>query len=372
MAASAAAIPHKVRGVINSSEPLPISKEELTAAWFTNTLGKPVKEATIVEFIRGTASKILAELTFEDCVDGPARVCVKGGFDPALLASLPFMFALYRREAQFYYDIGPKINIPLPPTMYCGTDTVNGQGIVVMADLKARGYTFGNPLETWPVHRVQAGVEQLASLHASTWGSTVEDFPWASETGSIRDAILDLMVPEQWDSRFSGDARPPVPDYLVDRERMIAAVKTLWKSRDSKLNCLNHGDAHIANTFISPTGEPGFLDWQVIHVGSAMHDVPYFIIGSLSVEDRRKHEEELLQHYLDALHRAGAPKFRKEEIWDEYRKHAFHGFVWSLAGPMMQPREFVDAMTERYCTAIVDHQSLELVEGLEKYRSLCT
>lgn len=235
-----------------------------------------------------------------------------------------------------------------------------------MADLKARGYTFGNPLEAWLVYRVQAGVEQLANLHASTWSSTVGDFPWAGETDSIRDAILDLMAPEQWDAQFAGDAKPPVPDYMMNRERMIAAGKTHWRLRDSKLNYLLHGDAHIANTFISPTGEPGFLDWQAIHVRSAMHDVSYFITSSLTVEDHRKHEKELLQNYLSVLHRAGAPKFQMEEVWGEYRRHVLYGFVWSHAGPMMQPREFVDAMTERYRTAIVGHESLELVEGLEK------
>ncbi|KAK7414279.1 hypothetical protein QQX98_006876 [Neonectria punicea] len=366
MAASTTGISQEVRGVMKSSEALPLIPEELTAAWFTKILGKPVKNATVVEIIHGTASKILVELAFEDSSDGTITVCVKGGFNPALLASLPFMFSIYRLEAEFYYHLGPTINVRLPPTLYCGTDTVNGQGIVVMADLKARGYTFGNALEAWPVDRVQVAVEQLANLHAKTWGSKPEDFPWAGKTVSLREAVMGLVTPEQWSSRFDGDARPPVPDFMGDRERMTATFKALWKPSNSTLNCLVHGDAHIGNTFISSTGEPGFLDWQVIHSGSAMHDVPYFIIGSLSIEDRRKHEKELVQHYLDVLHRAGAPQFQREEIWDEYRKHAFHGFAWALAGPMMQPREIVDVMTERHCAAIVDHKSVELLEGLEE------
>ncbi|KAF4974287.1 hypothetical protein FZEAL_8791 [Fusarium zealandicum] len=366
MAASTTGISHQVRGMMKSSDPLPLSTEELTAAWFSKVLGKTVGDAKIVEVIHGTASKIRVELTFEDSADAPTKVCVKGGFNPALLASLPFMFSVYRLEAEFYYYIGPTVNVPLPQTVYCGTDTVNGQGIVVMADLKADGYTFGNPLEAWPASRVQAGVEQLAILHAKTWDSKPEDFPWASKTVSLREAIVGLVSPEEWDKRFAGDARPPVPEHIVDRERVTATFKALWKLSNSTLNCLVHGDAHIGNTFISPAGLPGFLDWQVIHVSSAMHDVAYFIIGSLSIEDRRKHEKRLVQHYLDALHQAGAPKFEIEEIWNEYRMHAFHGIAWALAGPMMQSREVVDVMTERHCAAIVDHKSIELLEGLDK------
>lgn len=40
------------------------------------------------------------------------------------------------------------------------------------------------------------------------------------------------------------------------------------------------------------------------------------------------------------------------------------GFAWALAGPMMQPKEIVDAISERHCTAILDHGTLELLESL--------
>ncbi|KAF5715044.1 aminoglycoside phosphotransferase [Fusarium mundagurra] len=354
---------------MKSSDSLPLTVEELTASWFTKILGKPVKDAAIVKEIHGTASKILMKLTFDNSAENdntPTRVCVKGGFSPALVASLPFMFAVYRLEAEFYYYLAPQIAIPLPPLIYAGTDTVKGQGIVILADLEATGYTFGNPLEPWSVNRVKASVQQLAVLHASTWGNTGEEhIPSLGETVSLRDAIIGLLTPEEWNKRFAPGTRPPVPEHMEDRERITAVFKALWSS-NTKLNCLVHGDAHIGNTFISPLGEPGFLDWQVIHAGSAMHDVAYFIIGSLSIEDRRNHEKELLQAWLDALYRSNGPEFQLEEVWGEYQRQTFHGFAWALAGPMMQSREIVDAMTERHCAAIEDHKSIELLERMEK------
>lgn len=95
-----------------------------------------------------------------------------------------------------------------------------------------------------------------------------------SETVSIGDAVVGLLAPEEWDKRFAPGARPLVPKLMEDRERMTAASKALWAS-DSKMKCIVHGDAHIGNTFISPTGEPGFLDWQASHAASALHDVAY-------------------------------------------------------------------------------------------------
>ncbi|KAI1015308.1 hypothetical protein LB504_011102 [Fusarium proliferatum] len=335
----------KVNGVIRSNEALPLTVNELTKHWFTKILDKRVQDIEVIKTVHGTASKILIELTLENGADNRAsNICVKGGFNPDIREYLPFLYAIYRLEAEFYYYLAPRLKIPLPPVLYAGTDTINGQGIVVMADLKAQGYAFGNPLETWPVERARLSIEQLATLHASTWGDT------------------GLLAPEEWDKRFAPDARPPVPRFMEDRERMTATFEALWES-DSKMKCLIHGDAHIGNTFISPAGEPGFLDWQVIHSASALHDVAYFIGGSLSIQDRRAHEKDLLQSYLSALKHAGGPQLEIEDVWEEYRRQTFHGFAWALAGPLMQSREIVDAMVERHCAAIVDHKSIELLEG---------
>ncbi|KAF4502585.1 aminoglycoside phosphotransferase [Fusarium agapanthi] len=355
----------KVNGDIRSIEPLPLAVNELTKHWFTQILRKPVQDVEVVETIHGKASKIYIKLTFENgAPDSANNVCVKGGFNPDIRESLPFLYALYRREAEFYYYLAPKLKILLPPVSYAGTDTVNGQGIVVMTDLKAQGYTFSDPLDTWPVERARMSVKQLATLHASTWGDIGEAIPSASETVSIRDAIMCLLAPKEWDKRFALDARPPVPEFMEDRERMTATFKALWDS-ESKMKCIVRGDAHIGNTVIYCAGEPGFLDWRVIHAASSLHDVAYSIGGSLSIQDRHNHEKDLLQSYLIALKHAGGPELEIEDVWEEYRRQTFHSFAWALAGPLMQSREIVDAIVERHSAAIVYHKSIELLEGKE-------
>lgn len=45
------------------------------------------------------------------------------------------------------------------------------------------------------------------------------------------------------------------------------------------------------------------------------------------------------------------------------------GFAWALAGPMMQPKEVVDAISQRHCAAIMDHHTLELLESLAGVQS---
>ncbi|KAH8655414.1 kinase-like domain-containing protein [Xylariales sp. PMI_506] len=357
----------------HSKEALPVTPEQVSKEWLSFALGSKTKDAVVVQEIMGTAGKILFKLTYEDN-DGsaPTEICLKGGFNPALVQAHPTINDTYRREAEFFYYIAPLVQMRLPKPWYCGSDVVTGQGLVIMDDLAAQGCTFGVASETWTVERVQAGVEQLAILHALTWNATEAQYPWIYQKNALganplQGMIVSLMSAPAWESRFAEGEQPPVPESMTDRKRMLAAWKTLWRTVDPRFTCVVHGDCHVGNTFITPTGEPSFIDWQVAHVNSAFHDIGYFISGSLTVEDRRKSETALLDHYLKTLADLGGPKLERAEIWDEYRKQLLHGFAWALTDPRMQPKDIIFSMSERHATAIVDHGSLELLELSPEY-----
>ncbi|OCK81560.1 hypothetical protein K432DRAFT_350766 [Lepidopterella palustris CBS 459.81] len=360
---------------LDSTIPLPLNVDEITQQWLENALGVRLERAHIVQVMPGTATKIFVDITYHPAEPiaaqtgaGPRRVCIKGGFDP-LLRELG-MNSAYRREAEFFAHIAPalqKRNVRLPGSLYCGTDVVEGQGIVILEDLIAANCTFGQCLEPWLAPRAAVALEQLAGLHAMTWGARPVEYPWLSEVPIIEEVLKSMFSPEYWDSQFYTENCPlGVPDHMLDRERMYDAFKTLWRTENPDLTCIVHGDCHVGNTFLSPPPAqlPGFLDFQAPQIGSAMHDVAYFLGGALTVEDRRTHERELLKHYLDKLHEAGGPRLGVEDVWMDYRKHHLHGFVWVLTGPRMQAKTKVDAMTERHVAAILDHESIELLEGI--------
>lgn len=313
---------------LESAEPLPVAVEEITPGWLSKILGVSIDALRIHEIIHGSGTNVLIEVTYSKS-NGPSkrppptRLCVKGGFNPQLLEMLPSLFAVYRLEAQFYHHIAPLIpGLRLIPTHWCGTDPpatgARGQGIVVMQDIKAAGYAFGDPLRTWPVARVRAGLVQLAKLHAHTWGAREADFPGVPREFGLREVITGMMSPENWELRFADPAvRPPIPEVLwADRDRVVRGMQALWANADRRMVCLVHGDTQIGNTFVDADGQPGFLDWQCVHVNSGVHDVTYFMTGALTIRERRAHERELFGFYLNELHKAGAPKFEVEEVWD--------------------------------------------------------
>ncbi|KAI1390064.1 kinase-like domain-containing protein [Hypoxylon trugodes] len=375
MASAPYPAPPGARGVLGSSEPLPLIPQEITTEWCTKVLGHKVKTIAITKEIHATASKLLADIVYEDGTDtsdAPTKICIKGGFNPALTSLYPALFAAYRREAEFYFYLAPIVDLNLPQVWYNSTDTVSGQGIIVMSDLIAQGCEFGEPLKPWPVERVRVGVEELAKLHAKTWGAPEDKFPWLAGdkvTGGnpLQGMIISLLSPEAWEIRFKKSPAPPLPEVIADRERMLRAFKTMWATANPKLRAIQHGDSHVGNTFIAPDGRPGFIDWQAPFAGVNLQDVAYFVIGALTIEERRKHEADLLGHYLRALHVYGGPKFEKEDVWHDYRKHALHGLAWSLTAPGMQPDENIFVMTERHAAAVEDHKTFELLESLPEY-----
>ncbi len=131
-----------------------------------------------------------------------------------------------------------------------------------------------------------------------------------------------------------------------------------------------HGDLHIGNVYLT-RGEAqiGFLDWSAFHFGSCFHDVAYHMTAMMSVDDRRRHEMEILDHYLDALHRKGGPRFDRygdPEVLVEYRRSFMTNAVWLVVPDGLQSKERVAVLCARAVAAFEDHGVIDLILGQSK------
>jgi aminoglycoside/choline kinase family phosphotransferase len=96
-----------------------------------------------------------------------------------------------------------------------------------------------------------------------------------------------------------------VPKAFHDTKRVLAGLKAMWAMVDDGPQTFCHGDPHQGNLFFEADGTPGYLDFQAYVHGSSLHDINYLVVGALSVEDRQKHDRDLLKFYLSELHRLG-------------------------------------------------------------------
>lgn len=81
----------KTAGPVYSN--LPVVPEDVDVTWLTNVLGHQVKTVEITKVVHGTASKVFAKVVYNDehasATSKATFLCIKGGFDPNIIAQYP-------------------------------------------------------------------------------------------------------------------------------------------------------------------------------------------------------------------------------------------------------------------------------------------
>lgn len=348
---------------------VPLEIDQLDLRWLGHVLrGKDIRQVVNIEcekVIWGTATKVLMRLD----VEAPAgatrslRICVKGPFDATLRQyyDLGIMFVL---EAAFYRDVAPLLDVRLPLCHHAAED--GAYGIVILEDMVAAGCTFASPERAATPEQASSVLEVMAGVHRGTSGWKEGRFPWL-RLGSVSGRV-GIMAMGEGDRFQDLCARPEVASALLDgyrdKNRVMSALRKLWDKDDARSDLvLGHGDAHFGQVYFDAQGKAGLLDWQSIGMMPMMKDVAYFLGGALTVEDRRRHERELLAGYLNAVARNGGPVVDLEAAWQDYCAQMLQGIVWALVTEKMQSSEIIAAFNERYGAAMSDLGALERAEA---------
>ena len=215
--------------------------------------------------------------------------------------------------------------------------------------------------------QVANGLRALARLHSAYWNLDTRTHPklgwmqtWKGgpgwEVGLRRRAPVGL--------ERGGDTLPPEVRKLSG-DQVVDHWARYMRALSRGPLTMTHGDAHIGNTYVLPSNDVGFLDWQVVRRGAWHHDVGCFLQGALAIEDRRAHEAELMEIYREALSVPDRPS--KEQIWLGYRASAAHGLtVWlsTLGVDGYQPRDISLALAQRFASAFAELDTLSALRTM--------
>lgn len=333
---------------------------DVTPEWATAAIGRRVPDAVVGEVEieplgEGTNRRALVRLSYARG-RGPESLFVKasGRLGPRL--ALLALGAL-RAEARL---AASGVELPLEHPCFYSSGWRADRAVVVTEDLTASG---GQPnVATSPLtpDQVAVGLSELAQLHAAFWGRPLESAlsflePWR---------LGRRWAPVSWASlrfglhKLAGTGRldelvPPGVD-AAQLERRFR--ESALRAREGAQTVL-HGDPHPGNTYALRSGGIGFYDWQLVRIGNWSHDVAYFVIGSLAVEQRRLAEEDLLAGYLEDLDRLGVNAPRMEEAWASYSAAPAFGYAtWlhTFSAGLFQPRDVCLATLERFAAAYCD------------------
>lgn len=359
---------------------LPLAVDEVDAAWLSRAFGRShpgimVSEAHVTEVMPGASTKIWMTIAYDPAGEQaglPQSIVLKGGFE-AHSRSMAYM---HENEARYYDEIQPLTEINTPLCLFAGTDRQAGQSIVVLEDLRPLSPIFCHATRPLDYGQCAAFLDGIARYQAQWWNSPdLEDggrFDWILpqlrhlSQGGYRSRVLqpELWTKEVWDKFLALPRCAAIPRALHDHGRLQQALLALGERQAAMPVTLCHGDTHLGNLYIEKDGRPGFLDAQMRRAPWPM-DVAYHIVAALDIEDRRRWERSLLNHYLSALRRHGvadAPGF--EEAWLSYRCEILYGlFVWSLNANEFQSETVNTAVNARFGAAATDHGSLTLLLG---------
>jgi len=335
---------------------------DLDPSWMTAALarrfpGAVVSGVRVGDVDHGTNSRARVALELA-AGDGPASVFVKGPGRATHRLALLALGAL-ATEARLA-DSGAVLPLPHPAFFGGGVDWRRAACVVVTEDVVEAGATCHDPRTPLSVEAVRSGLRGLAVLHGSTWERPVPPglgHLRAWRLGPVLGAVsvaslargLGRLAAAGHGTLHPRDGGGAVP--LARQFRRSAAIAA------SGPRSVLHGDPHPGNTYATSDGTTGFFDWQLARLGNWSHDVGYFLVGSLGVEDRRRHERTLLAEYLEALAAAGARAPSFASAWERYRgTPAFGLATWlhTLSFGTLQDLDVCLATIGRFAAAYRD------------------
>lgn len=353
--------------------PLPVTTEAITAEWLSTALrqkapGVTCNKVEIVDFIRGTSTKIRLRLDMDDAgkkAGIPELVILKGGFEPHSRG----LCYMHEREVRGFRDVMSQIPLPSPTCYFADYDADSQQGIVIMEDLVATGATFCHALKPQSFEQVAKRLTVLAQFHAATWDSP--ELKPGGQWGDLVDFLEtvdnffnDKTSPENW-QRFLDKPRGVATSGLFqDRDWMLEAWEKLKYMTRQTQHCVLHGDIHLGNLYEAKDGTPGFFDTLASH-GPGMLEVSYHISAAVDIANRARWERALVQHYLDELTRNGAtPPSFDEAMYQYALAHVYSHFIWMTTESEYQTELVNTANVARVCAAMLDHDTYGLLKGM--------
>jgi aminoglycoside/choline kinase family phosphotransferase len=272
----------------------------------------------------------------------------------------------YKAEIGFYRELVDRLAVRTPA---CHGTAMNEDGsvfVLLMEDMSPaeQGDQFAGAT---PAVALDA-VRNLAGLHGPLWcDPTLAQHDFFNFTGAETQSFLgELMVSatEVFLERYAG--RVSEEDGVVLRDA-AALMGPLLQARADRFSVV-HGDYRMDNLLVHPDGTVTAVDWQSVSIGLPGRDLAYFCSTSLTVEDRRAREDELVRAYHEALLGYGVEDHPLEECFDDYRFAMVSVPLFLVLGaaygtPTERGDDMFVTLAERFCTAIRDHGSNELVRA---------
>jgi aminoglycoside phosphotransferase (APT) family kinase protein len=352
--------------------PYAVTAEWLTAVLCNKTPGAVVTQVEVKLASAGTHERHQLKVSYNEqgrLAGLPASIFTKSL--PSIVTRMIGGFnGTARAEGNFYMQIRPQLRIEAPLCYHSAYDRNTFAAIHLLEDMVAtKSATFCN--HKTDVARAMADdmIDLLASLHGHFYGdpTLAERYRWLAGYPRWFTIGAEKMSTEYYTQKaFDVAARVIPASILARRADVWPATMRALALHDSEPQGLLHSDVHIGNWYRTSDGQMGLCDWQCLSRGHWSRDFSYAVTASLTSDNRRKWERELLARYIERFAEKTGVKPDFDVSFRRYRQQIVHALaMWTITLrhspllPNMQPEDTTITMIERMTTAMADLDALD-------------
>ena len=278
-------------------------------------------------------------------------------------------FRFYEREGRFYEQIGGKVELRTPRCYWNHLDPATDTFGLLLEDLSER--VMISQIAGLGAERAGQALRELAKLHAEWWASPALDgLEWMPRLDDPVNLAAGQQYRDAWPLFVErvGDAVPAEAMALGERIKEQYESLILAGIAEAPLTVC-HGDFRADNLMFDDTPDVddaiAVLDWQISFRGPAVTDVTYLLCQSMTVDERRAAEADLVRTWYDGLLAGGVPEasYPFDLAWQHHQRGTLGATVYPVvAMGSMDPanergRELVASMAARAFAAVVDHDA---------------
>jgi len=344
---------------------------DLTPEWLTAALragGRAVTIASVRHEQVGTGQMAACYRLHLEAAPGegdglPASIVAK--VPPAGVDLGPVAAGAYRNEVAFYAELAPTVAVRAPECYYHAFVDAGAGFTLLLEDMAPARQ--GDQILGCSAADARAALVNLAGLHGPRWCDPALAevsclTPVGPDDGGVLAQVLEAAT-QIFCERYADRLTPE--DVAVLRD--VPAVIGPWSSARPERFGPVHGDYRLDNLLYGDgPAAVAAVDWQTVSHGLPARDVGYFLQTCLPVDDRRRHEDELVAAYHEALGEHGVTGYPLDLCLDDYRFSLLQGPLITVMGAAFSNRtdrgdDMFMAMASRSCAALRDHRTLDML-----------
>ena len=366
-----------------SDLPIPLTVDDFTPDWLTaalrssGTLGDErvvaAEATTMGEDFGFLGSLTRLALTYDRPREGaPATLIAKFAAQAEFNRDFARQYGIYVTEARFFQDLQPTLTaMPTVRAFYTDYDSAAGDGVTILEDLEGK-LRIGDQMASLSQTEAEQVVTQAAGFHATWWGKAeTDELAWIPKPDGPVWQMAPATLQGFWGGYQENFGHVLTPELTAAIENTWANMDWVFKRFAAPPVTILHGDYRLDNMFFPEReGDPiTVIDFQLMARARGPYDIAYFTSQSLSIEQRRATEQDLLRRYHDTLLEAGVRDYSFDDCFEDYRLAILWCAVYpigmggGLAGASERHLELATEVSQRCFTAITDLDAASVLPG---------